>query len=769
MKDYPVSKDLVLVGGGHSHLHVLKAFGMNPIAGLRITLVSRELMAPYSGMLPGFIAGHYHFNDAHIDLLPLARFAGARFFHDEVTGLELDGRRLLCRQRPPLHFDLLSLDVGSTPALPAGSRADPTLTPVKPIDSFVSRWERAVARIVDNDRQQDIAVVGAGAAGVELVLAIHYRLHNLLREKGQDPARLQFHLFSDQSMILPAYSASVRKRFEGVLAARGIRVHRDKHITGSDGEKLYAEDGSSYFYDEVFWATSATAQAWLAESGLAVNGGGFVKVADTLESVSHRDVFAAGDVASMVNHPRPKSGVYAVRQGPPLYGNLRRRLLHKKLKPFTPQKKHLSLISTGERHAVASRNGGSMAGPLIWRWKDWIDRRFMDKYRDLERQPMDAAKTLLPELKTALSDDKDDAMRCGGCGGKLGAGTLDAVLAQLPRQSSAVLVTGLDHPDDAAVVQVPEGKLQVHTIDFFREFVDDPWLFGQIAANHALNDIFAMGAEAVMAMATVTLPHGEEHRKQEQLLAMLLGAVEVLNEAGAVLVGGHSGEAAEVSLGFAITGQVKKAALLEKRGMRAGDALVLTKPLGTGTLFAADMRGRARGRWISAALTQMLRSNRRAVDCLAEHGSHACTDVSGFGLLGHLLEMLRDTQLKAELRAGAIPCLDGAMESMAAGIFSSLYPANRQKEVYINGLDEISAKEPPIKSFPQGGRDQNSPNTILPLLSDPQTAGGLLASMPSEHAADCVQALKGLGYEQAAIIGELVDSKDGEHPVSLLN
>jgi selenide,water dikinase len=344
------------------------------------------------------------------------------------------------------------------------------------------------------------------------------------------------------------------------------------------------------------------------------------------------------------------------------------------------------------------------------------------------------------------------AMRCGGCGAKVGASVLSRALAQVhPVERDDVLI-GLHAPDDAAVVRVPAGMASVQTVDFFRAFIDDPWVFGRIAANHALGDVFAMGATAQTATAIATVPPGLERQVEDILFQMMSGAVSVLNEAGCALVGGHTGEGQELALGFAINGLVdeKLAGVMTKGGMRPGDVLILTKPIGTGTLFAAHARLQAAGRWIDAALESMQVSNRAAVPCLIAHGARACTDLTGFGLLGHLLEMTRASRVDAELELGALPILDGALDTVAAGIVSSLQPANVRLRRAIRNPEAF----------------RNDP--LYALLFDPQTAGGLLASVPADLAAACLAELHGLGYPKAVRIGRILPAGEAVEPIRLL-
>jgi len=743
----PVTKELVLLGGGHSHVAVLKMFGMDPAPGVRITLVSKDDVAPYSGMLPGLIAGHYTHDEAHIDLRKLCRFANAQFYRGEVSGLDLQNKRVLCHDRPPIAFDLLSINVGSTPRAHDVPGAAKFTVPVKPVDRFLARWPKLIEEIRASKAERiRIAIVGGGAGGVELALSTQHRLRAELPGKA---TALEFHLVTDTETLLPTHNRRVQAKFARILRERGVQVHLDHRVVAVEPKLLLCKPGQPVPFDICFWVTTAAAPAWIAQSGLALDTRGFAAVKETLQSTSHAFVFAAGDVAGVAEHPRPKSGVFAVRQGKPLAENLRRALRGSAPEPFKPQRQFLSLISTGNKYAVASRGPSACEGEWVWRWKDHIDRKWMRKYQDLPAMEGRAKRAQVP-VRKHLDELRAEVMRCGGCGAKVGSLVLARVLARLKQFPREDILVGLEAPDDAAVTAVPPGKVSVQTVDFFRALVNDPYVFGQIAATHALNDIYAMGAEPHSALAIAVVPYAAEHIVEEQLFQLLSGAVAVFERDSVALAGGHSAEGAELALGFSVQGFADAQKLLRKSGTRRGDQIILTKPLGTGTLFAAEMRGAAKGRWIDRAIQSMLASNRAAAAILQRRGATACTDVTGFGLLGHALEMAQASKVALEIRMSELPLLDGATECVKAGIMSTLYPDNVRSKRAISNIESASRLD------------------CFPLLFDPQTAGGLLASLPSERATQCLAELQQNGYLHAAIIGRVSALSASETPISVI-
>jgi selenide,water dikinase len=340
-------------------------------------------------------------------------------------------------------------------------------------------------------------------------------------------------------------------------------------------------------------------------------------------------------------------------------------------------------------------------------------------------------------------------MRCGGCGAKVGSDILARALARVRTRRRDDILIGLDAPDDAAVVEVPSCKVLVQSVDFFRAMIDDPYVFGQIAANHALGDLYAMGADPHSALAVVGIPYGPEEKVEEVLTDLLAGAVEVLHAAGADLVGGHTSEAAELGLGFTVNGIVDRSKLLRRGGLRDGDRVVLTKPIGTGTLFAADMRYEARGRWIASAVRSMTQSSRAAAECLIRHGATACTDVTGFGLLGHLHEMAAASAVGVSLDLASVPLLDGAEQTAKAGLLSTLYPQNLRLGRVIKDVGNM----PAIPRFA--------------LLFDPQTAGGLLAGVPAGRVDTCLADLRAAGYSHSAVVGTVVPRGSGSEIIAV--
>ena len=707
-------RDIVLLGGGHAHVQVLKAFGMRPQPGLRLTIVAREAHSPYSGMLPGFVAGWYEWDDLHIDLARLAAFAGVRFVAAEATGLDLAAGCVRLAGRPSMRFDALSINTGGTVG---GLPASDFVTPVKPIGRFLPAWQR----LIEEGPPKHLTVVGGGAGGVELALAITHR-HPSVRCALVEAA----------PTLLGGLSGGMRRRLLAALRGRQVEVLEGFRVTSAEGDRVWAEDGREVATEHVLSATGVLAPMWAADAGIAVDAAGFIEVDATLRSTSHPNVFAAGDVAAArggSGAPLPKSGVYAVRQGPVLAANLRAVATGRRPRRYRPQRRTLAIVGLGDGRAVGGRGAWHADGAWMWRWKQRLDRRFMARFNELPAMPAPS-----PSVPAALRSEAPEPMRCGGCGAKLGADMLRRVLHRLDVHTSPATVRGIG--DDAALVRVETREVAV-SCDGFRAVIDDVYRFGRIAAHHALNDLFAFGARPRFALALATVPAMADAMMEEDLYQLMSGALAVLGEHAVDLVGGHSAEGAELGLAFSVTGTMTGRAWT-KGGLSPGEKLVLTKPVGTGAVLAGAMRGLTRASELLATVDAMDTSNAAAAEALRAHGASACTDVTGFGLVGHLAEMTRASEVGVRVRARDVPLLPGAARLIEAGVVSSLQASN-----------ELAFADFTVRGGSPAGASAR-------VLADPQTAGGLLAGLRSDRVPDCLAQLARCGHPRVAVVGEVL-------------
>lgn len=720
-----IHQDLVLVGGGHSHALALRMLAMKPIEGLRITLISPQSYTPYSGMLPGLIAGHYDYAQTHIDLVRLCEWAGARFVQASVTGLNPQTRVLELAERPAIAYDVVSLDIGSQPELDSVPGAREHAVPVKPVSNFWNRWTSFTEKIESAHSPLSVSIVGGGAGSVELALAMASRLPR---------NRAKIELWCAAQEILPGYNPKARRHVLQAMDQHDVTVHYNSRVSEVTAQAVHLHSGGSHTFDEVFWCTGAAAAPWIAQSGLAVDDAGFLAVNDSLQSVSDSCVFAAGDIAAQTNYPRPKAGVYAVRQAPVLAANLRAQILEKPLRLFKPQDNFLSLISLGDRSAVADKGPFSARGGWVWRWKDRIDSKFMQRFESLP--------TMMP-LKhwgaVPQASRPDKQAPCGGCGAKVGADLLQATLESLVEDYPEQMVAGAD---DAAPVPLNDSDTLLQSVDVLRQLVGDPWLMGRIAANHALSDLYACAAKPVSALAVMTLPFAGDRILQRELRQILAGAMFEFSQVGCVLNGGHTLQGPELSIGFVCNGVPSSGdACLSKLGGHVKDTLILTKPLGTGAVFAAHMQLQARGEDVEAAITMMLQSNAQAGYIAQQAGARACTDVTGFGLAGHLQEML-SADVSAQVSLSAIPALPGAVGYLKAGIQSTMQAANMRSV-----STHLAAASAPAYD-----------EALVSLLFDPQTSGGLLIACPPQKTQQLVADLNAAGFAYAAEIGSLTSA-----------
>jgi selenide,water dikinase len=717
--------DVVLLGAGHTHAHVLRMWRMAPIPDARLTLVSDFPMATYSGMLPGTLAGLYEPDAMQIDLVRLCAAAGARLVVGQVQRIDVGEKRLHFAERPALRFDVLSIGIGSVPKHD-DVELDDSVVLVKPMQTFLSRLdERLQAIAATAEHTLRVAIVGGGAGGIEIAFCLPPHVRRLLPEQ-----QLEVTLIDSNASLANGLPKRTARRVQRELARRGVCVLLNRQVCRvADGQIEFA-DGATEPADLVIWATGAAAPPLLAHTGLSTDDQGFLLTGRTLRSVDDVPIFAVGDSGSIRHDRTPKAGVYAVRQGPILWGNLHRAVFGRPLIEYRPQRGFLSLLATGDRRAILSYQGLTAFGGWCWRIKDRIDSRFIEKYHDYS--PM-------PPRSEQPDAEQPPAMRCLGCGGKIGGRVLGKVLKRLEIPSSPRVLVGLDQPDDAALLKPPADGALAATVDFFTAFVDDPYLVGRVAALNAASDLFAMGSRPWGALAIATLPIGPESQQEELLYEMLAGGQRELAAMDAALVGGHTIEAATATLGYAMLADAGSKPPRTKSRLRVGDCLVLTKPLGSGILLAAQQRADCRAAWYGSLVQSLLTSNQTAALVADSFDVAAMTDVTGFGLAGHLLEMLVASGASAEVQLAAIPLLPGAEQLVRQGVESTLAPANRHTEQAID-VSPLSRQQ-----------------AAYAALFDPQTSGGLLMAAAESEAAQLVDRLQQHG-QGGWVIGRVVEN-----------
>lgn len=707
----PLTQDLVLIGGGHAHALVLRMWGMNPLPGVRVTVINPGPTAPYTGMLPGFVAGHYTRDELDIDLVKLCRFAGARLILGKAEGIDRSAKTITVAGRPPIAYDVASIDIGIHSQMPEIEGFADHGIAAKPLDVFARKWDNFVS---NSAQSVSCAVIGGGIAGVELAMAMAHRLG----DQGQvSIIEAQPHLTGINPRTLRRLLAQIKQLgIQSVVGQKVVKLESNKVIL----------EGSEVPSTFTVGAAGARPHPWLEDTDLPQTEG-YITVTEDLSVQGDPDLFAAGDCAHMSHAPRPKAGVFAVRSAPVLLENLKARLSGQTTKPFHPQKTYLKLISLGGKAAIAEKGNLSFGAPMMWRWKDQIDRKFMDHFRDLPVMDTDP-------LPVARAIGVDDALGgkplCGGCGAKVGSDVLECVLDTIAAQNRTDVIS--QPGDDAAVLKFGSKK-QVITVDHLRAFDEDPYRMARIATVHALGDVWAMGADPQALLVSLTLPRLDARLQQRTLAEVMRGIDSISAQIGAEVVGGHTAMGAEMSIGLTVTGLLPKGReAITIAGAKAGDALILTRPIGSGTLLAAEMAGKAKGADIAALLDRMQRPQSDAAALLTD--AHAMTDVTGFGLAGHLHRICKASGLGAEVNLSAIPVYDGAIEMNLAGVYSSIYPQNRLIETDFDGLT----------------------GPISELIFDPQTAGGLLAAVPSDQADQTLSALCDAGHT-AAIIGKMTE------------
>ena len=718
---------IVLLGAGHTNAHVLRMWKMKPIENAQLVCVSNYPIATYSGMMPGVLAGQYDIPDMEIDLVRFCASAGVRLVLGNVTGIDRDQRELQFSDRPPLAYDFLSVGIGSRPTTNGVDvKDDSKLVAIKPMQTFLERLKTHLETITKSPTKPRIAIVGGGIGSIEIAFCLDRRIKDTPESLGLKAGQqAEITLVTGSQRVGAGLVESTQNRVKTVFDSHGIQQQTGSRVKSIDGQKLQLADGSSHDFDLIIWATSAVAPELLSTFDLDVDDRGFLKTRPTLQTVADDNIFVVGDSGTMVDFDLPKAGVFAVRQGPVLWDNLQRSVWQRKLVSYQPQQSFLKLINTADGKTIAERGQRSFYGRWCWRLKNRIDQKFMRMYQDYTPMPMLSA--------TPTTDE--DVMRCLGCGGKIGSQLLSSVLDELEVPEHPAVIIGLDQPDDAAIVKTQDNQVTV-TTDFFASPLDDPYLSGRIAVLNSVSDCFVMGAQPTGALAMIQLPLGHPRAQRQVMRELMAGAVEELNRAGAVIVGGHSIEGPRLLAGFTVLGN--QLSDPKTKGMlKPGDQLILTKPIGSGVLLAALMQGKLPAKDYQPMIQSMLKSNQVALKLIDKFGILAMTDVTGFGLAGHAAEMLKASQCSATIRMDDVPRLQGCQRLIEAGVESTLTPDNRLAAAKVQ-LGDLN-----------GSRYAS--------LFDPQTCGGLLLGLDPGSVDASLEFLANQGFEKSAVIGEVTE------------
>ncbi len=675
-----------------------------------ITLINRDSTSIYSGMFPGLVAGNYQLEDSSIDLRKLASCAGVSFIVGEINALDLNEKRVFINSRSSIGFSKLSIDVGSETAVDAKTLKillDKSLSvPIKPFKKSF-QWIKNLD--LDSASKTPLTVIGSGLAAIEIVFAL----------KKRWPSR---------RIRLRAHLNKLDKHFKHALNRAKIEIL----------------DETALIFGPALLCTGNQAPQWLKASGLEVNKSGRILTKATFEVLGQSDIFAVGDCGLLENNNRSPSGVWAVRAAKPLAKNIERSFAGESLISWHPQKNALQLV--GGYANPYKKNAVFVWGPFLfgfknifWKLKEILDKSFIEKFKNL-----------------ATMENEQSMDGCRGCAAKISATCLNSALKASDLQELQ------SSPEDAALVaSFAKGLSWFQSVDGFPALISDPWLNARLTSLHACSDLWAKGSSVASAQALITLPAVSPTLQEEMLIQCITGIKSALEPQGAKLIGGHTFESRapvpfSITMGIEVSLSVNgfiaenEGEPLNKFGLQLGDQILISKGLGSGVIFAAAMEENCHSHYLDQALFELSQSQHILLDdirsnCLNSSQKslvHACTDITGFGLLGHLGEMIHATNidrlkaclplLKVNLFADRIPSLNGAKKLLRYGYHSTLAPANRTAWSLLNqgknssGLIELL--------FDSICSDNEEVEIIKELLIDPQTCGPLIISCNSDLA-----------------------------------
>ena len=713
MQQISLNKQLVLIGGGHSNVQVLRRLCMHQYKGLNVILISESFGAIYSGMTPGYIEKLYSLDEITIDLQRLCFNAGATFIKDKVVSLDENNQILHLKESPSISFDILTINSGSiSNKQTIHIINDSKIISVKPIGSLVSKLEK-IDEVIEKSSQKKISIIGGGIAAFELGFALQKRYFG----------KISIDIISKQPLVEKNLNATSINKIKKIAKKMGIKLI-SKQVISINNSEIEVDDEEVIHSDLILLSTGASLPEWLVKSNLEMDEN-FVAVNQQLQSLNFKNIFVSGDAASIQNSTRPKSGVMAVRQGEILKDNLFLFLQNKDLKKFKPQKNWLYLIGTYKNSAVLNYFNFSFEGKWCWALKKIIDLNFMKKFSF-------PGKTDMKKKIFNLNENKDDIpkMFCQGCGSKVSKNTLINFLSSQKTNKEL---------SDATEIEFKQNNI-LQTIDHIKLFKSfNPYDFGIISYLHSQNDILAAGGSVHSLSISIGVPFSKNLVENFYLEYFMRGIQKEAARDGAIIASGHSYQTDEPAITITMNGIVSHKS--NKSLAAEGNLIYLSKPLGSGYLLAAYFQN---SKLLTAADFKILLSYLKTGNDLAaksgfSSGSQLMTDISGFGLASHLGDICQSSNLSAEIQLNKHILMNHKLEILKN------FESSGYKNNYFSSFNSI---------------DITDDHPLLKIIFDPQTNGPLLIAIDKEKKNDFENNFEKNYFSKPILIGEFIKQKE---------
>ncbi len=696
-EDIPINNDLVLIGGGHSHIMLMMELFKKPIKGNRITLISNEIDTPYSGMIPGFIEGIYTWRETHIDLYKLCFKLDIRFIHSEVLEISAFNKEIILKNRPKIKFDVLSINTGIKSNNKTIKGALKYCIPVKPISKLSNKFLNEIKK------NNNIAFIGGGPASVELALGLQKRFKN-------NKSNLQISIITGKNGLLSSFPPKTRKIAKQTLKNTKINVIEKVEVIEVQKDKLLLSNKTKLKIDKSILSTNAMPPEWIKKSDIILNPNNFIIVNDKFQT-NYNYVFAAGDVVDFNNQNLSKSGVFAVKSGKPLAKSIRGFIQKKEAVPYKFNKNYLSIIGLSNGLAIATKYNLTFTSKFCFLLKKLIDLKFVKKFNNLRQNNYSNFSDLLKIFDKIIKKSNENIptyqMQCRGCAAKVDFNALKKALPKNIMNTSEDAINIKNYP-----------KLY-QSVDMISAIVSDPYLLGKIAANHAISDIIAVNSKLISALMILQLPFSNSEINSRDLEQVTTGASDVLKLIDCSMSGGHTmiGKDKDPIIGFSVIGE-KKNIVSHKipSKLKVNDVLILTEKIGSGIIFSGINNDLIDSYYQIEVLNQMSKGNINFSKISNKLKTLSMTDITGFGLVNHLLNLIkRDSEnIGLTIYPEKIPVFNGVKEALSKKVRSSLYDKNF-KTAQKNLIYDRETK------------------LIDEILYDPQTVGGLAFIIPREE------------------------------------